>query len=112
MIQNDRKSITLNDGTFIYSAQQLRDYLTSLGFDPENNFEEICYTINPNIYYYENGVSQGDDWELIADGYCQGYHNLCESIEAQCEKFLSGRKITKAQFVDWLKKELEHGLDY
>lgn len=113
MIANDRKSITLNDGTFIYSADQLRDYLASLGFDPENNFEEIRYTVNPSSYDVEHGIEEeGDNWELIADGYYNAYTNLCNEIEAECKKFLNDRKITKVMFVDWLLKLLEDGLDY
>lgn len=103
MIQNDRKSITLNDGTFIYSAQQLRDYLTSLGFDPENNFEEIRYTLEPLCEEQVRGeLEDAAYWERVADGYHNNFMGKKLAIEEKLEKFNASYKITKAQFSEWL----------
>ena len=109
--------IILNDGTFLYSGQTVKDYLSSLGFDREQNFEELIYALRPEIQEWDEGgveyERQGDDWECVADGYLQAYNNLCEEINAMCETFLAGRKITKAQFVSRLQFMMEDGLlDY
>lgn len=109
-------SITLNDGTFLYNSDQLRNYLAGLGFNEFNDFQEIVWSLRKDVEGHDNGdefdepETKGDDWEAIADGYYCAYNNLYQEVEDMCEKFLSGRKITKAKFVDWLLVRMEDAL--
>lgn len=103
------------DNFYIYSHDSAIDYLSSIGVS-EEDFQRLTCILNP--YYYEwlkdeteyVKKDEVDDWEDIADGYVQSYNNLCDEISDECEKFLSGRKITKQAFVTWLKFKLEDGL--
>mgnify|MGYP006974986003 CR=1 FL=1 len=103
------------DNFYIYSYDSAVDYLRSIGIS-EEEFERLAGILNHFYYEWlqneEEYVKKDevDDWECIADGYVQSYNNLCEEIDAECEKFLSGRKITKQAFVTWLKFKLEDGL--
>lgn len=102
-IEEKKCHIVLNDGTFLYNNYQVVDYLILKGFEPE----ELKDILAPEP---KDNMECGDDWETIADGYYNAYQNLCNEIEAECEKFLSGRKITKANFVKWLKDIMEDAL--
>lgn len=103
-IEDKDCSITLNDGTYLYNNYQVVAYLSSLGFDTEELKEILSPELDMTL------ADKGDDWEAIADGYYNAYQNLCNEVEAECEKFLAGRKITKAKFVDWLKDTMEDAL--
>ena len=110
-------AITLNDGTYIYSQDTAVDYFRSLGIDDETMHDLIMMAEPDYRFFIENSGeyvrrSEIDDWEKIADGYYNAYYNTKDEIEAMCEKFLSGRKITKADFVEWLSLTLERGLEY
>ena len=110
------KILTLDDGAYIYSEDSARDYLHSIGLDYES-FETLFYYLNPHYHDILKNLNdyvrrdEIDDWECISDGYLQSYNNLREEIDEECNKFLSGRKITKQKFVEWLKAKLENGLD-
>lgn len=98
-------NIMLNDGTYLYNSSQVFDYLLSLGFVREDLEETLVYELD-----IPQQKESGDDWEAIADGYYNAYQNLCNEVDAECDKFLSGRKITKIQFVNWLKNIMEDAL--
>lgn len=104
-------AILLNDNTYLYSPHMVREYLSSLGFD---DLDSLVYMLRPDIEDLDNGAcNNGDNYELIADGYFNAYNNLCDEVDFMCEKFLSGRSITKAEFVRRLKFMMEDALlDY
>lgn len=103
------------DNYYIYSQDSALDYLQLVGLSKED-FLRIAGIIDPFFAEWrenqDNFIQKDevDDWECVADGYLQSYNNMCDDIEAECEKFLSGRKITKSMFVNWLKSKLEDGL--
>lgn len=112
-------AITLNDGTYIFSEDSAIEWARSLGMSFED-LNLLCGILNPDFQYFNEHPDEfqpvqrtGDDWEAIADGYYNAYNNLCQEVEDECERFLNGRKKTKAQFVSWLKFRMEDALlDY
>ena len=101
----------LNDGTILNDNIDMFEYLTALGIDINvlaTVFAENFGKVNKD-YVKRDEV---DDWERYYDGAMNAYQNLKEEIFAMNKTFLSGRKLTKAQYVRKLEDMLDNDLEY
>lgn len=103
--------MVLNDGTFIYSEDGLREYLTSLGFDwfdLLDFFVSMSAEVNESVYVRRDKV---DDYERFYDGLCQDVRCATEEITSLCDGLASGKGGTKAQYAERIKIVLKNFFD-
>lgn len=96
--------VTLNDGTFLYSEDGVKEYLENLGFD----IEALTYMLSPAQALYDEG-------SLIDKENCDKYEELYSEIDYEvrtgyniiedlCNKLASGKGGTKVQYADRIKR--------
>ena len=101
------QTMTLNDGTFIYSEFTLVEYLKSLGFDMDilkeilldDMIEEVRKDINEELH---------EEYERMTDGYFCAARDLAVEIDNLCEEF---RKKYKAAAVHKVLDAIEQCVD-
>lgn len=104
------RPMTLNDGTFIYSIDGLREYLISLGFDWQD-FQEMLVDaakIDDSIWVRRDEI---DDYERFYDGLCQDVDCAVDEINCLCNQLASGKGGTKVQYADRIKTVLKNFFD-
>lgn len=80
------RNIILNDGTFIYSEDSLREYLISLGFDFYELQEALAGDFLEEEYHkgYQEAIKNA---EVEVDGYFCKARDLALEVENVCDDF-------------------------
>ncbi len=98
------KSVTLNDGTFIYSEDGLKDYLKHLGFDIEELTNVLCpeaEEIKSGEWVRRDNVDRYEEWySALSVEVRTGYNVICEL----CDNLASGKGGTKVQYADRIRR--------
>lgn len=104
-----------NDGVYISDNRDFADYMVGKGFD----LHDINCLIEGGPDFGIPGLEddwvrrdQIDDYERMYDEVMCAFRNFTEEVVAMNKKFLSGRKLTKAQYVRELEHMLNHALEY
>lgn len=95
----------LNDGTYIYNPYTLKEFLSSLGFDPstvEDVFNEKLISENKNLKDICNS------YEREIDGYMCAIRDMSEELEDLADKLSSGKGGTKVQYAERIKNIIKN----
>lgn len=89
------EKVFLSDGTTLSSGYDMVGYLNSLGVYHESDFRALFYMLR-EIVGEDDALSaardKADEYEMVADGYCQNLCGLCQEVTSIAEKLVSGKR--------------------
>lgn len=97
--------MTADDGTFIYSEYELREFLEKHGIDLNEIKKYYQEEAEQEIEYIKNHT---DNWELIADGYHTELVNLYNLLDELADSLEEGRH-QKAYYAEEVRHIMRHG---
>lgn len=87
--------IFLSDGTVLHGGYDAVGFLNSIGISYESDFRALFYMLR-EIVGEDDELSlardKADEYEMVADGYCQNLVGLCDEVRAVAEKLISGKR--------------------
>lgn len=98
--------IIINDGTSFHAPYEVEKWLEDVGF----NIEELAKVLDEYIYAksdIDSMCAKADEYEMVADGYCQHLKGLISEVDALVNKLRSGRSgkgYTKLDIADALER--------
>lgn len=104
------RPIILNDDTYIYSTNGLKEYLVSLGFDIHELAEFLLSDIevDNNVYIRRDCV---DDYECLYSELDNQVRQYANELETLCDKLASGKGGTKVQYAQRIMKSFEDSFE-
>lgn len=100
--------VTFPDGRTAYSRESALDILGGYGLDEDDVVELAALVLESEPTALRNhapDAGKGDNWELIADGYCNAIASAVNLIDEQLEK---PRLRNVRQLLEEVKNQLEN----
>ena len=104
------RPVVLNDDTYIYSADGLKEYLVSLGFDIHELAELLLgdIEVDNNVYIRRDCV---DDYECLYSELDNQVRQYANELEALCDKLASGKGGTKVQYAQKIMRSFTNSFE-
>jgi DNA-binding transcriptional MerR regulator len=96
--------MTLNDGTFLYKEDMVKDYLRSLGFDIDELADILTEDERKDAACLEEML---DNQERELDGIYCNLRDYKEELEELCNKLASGKGGTKVDYSRKIKYQFD-----
>lgn len=95
--------VILEDGTYINSNYDLKEHLTSLGYDP---YEVGVSLLGEHVLATDGGEwvrrDEIDDYEMMYAELDVNLRNFVNDVKELNEVFVNSRKYTKAKYVQMI----------